>query len=114
SLHRRAFHCPIASNLMDRPKSTIHATAVLNGAKATLIRGPAGSGKSELAWSLVTAGARRLLALARLVPAARAFREARSGRLLVCPPPELPGRIEIRGLAIRRIEFEPIAVVGLV
>jgi HPr kinase/phosphorylase len=99
---------------MDRPNSTIHATAVLTGAKATLIRGPAGSGKSELAWSLVTAAARGLLPLARLVADDRAFVEARSGRLLVRPAPELAGRIEIRGLGIRRIEFEPIAVVGLV
>jgi HPr kinase/phosphorylase len=99
---------------MDRASSTIHATAVLTGAKATLIRGPAGSGKSGLAWSLVTAGARGLLPLARLVADDRAFVEAHSGRLLVRPAPELAGRIEIRGLGIRRIEFEPIAVVGLV
>ena len=99
---------------MDRASSTIHATAVLIGAKATLIRGPAGSGKSGLAWSLVTAGARGLLPLARLVADDRAYVEAHSGRLLVRPAPELAGRIEVRGLGIRRIEFEPIAVVGLV
>src|SRR4029450_5956313 len=99
---------------MDRASSTIHATAVLTGAKATLIRGPAGSGKSGLAWSLVTAGARGLLPLARLVADDPAFCEAHSGRRLVPPAPERAGRIEIRGLGIRRIEFEPIAVVGLV
>ena len=99
---------------MDRANATIHATAVLTGAKATLIRGPAGSGKSGLAWSLVGAGARNLLPLARLVADDRALVEARSDRLLVRPAPELAGQIEIRGLGIRRIEFEPIAVVGLV
>ena len=35
---------------------TIHATAVLAGARAVLIRGPAGSGKSSLAFALIRAG----------------------------------------------------------
>ena len=99
---------------MKPANSTIHATAVLTGAKATLIRGPAGSGKSQLAWSLVTAGAQGLLPLARLVADDRAFMEPLSGRLLVRPAPALAGRIEIRGLGIRRVDFEPVAVVGLV
>ena len=34
---------------------TIHATAVLIGAKAVLIRGPSGAGKSMLAWELIEA-----------------------------------------------------------
>jgi serine kinase of HPr protein (carbohydrate metabolism regulator) len=99
---------------MDPTNSTVHATAVLTGAKATLIRGPAGSGKSRLAWGLVTAGAQGLLPLARLVADDRLFLEIRSGRLLVRPARELAGMIEIRGLGIRRLEFEPAAVVGLV
>ena len=33
--------------------STIHASAVLAGTKAVLIRGPSGSGKSLLAWNLI-------------------------------------------------------------
>ena len=41
-----------------RRNSTIHASAVLVGAKAVLIRGPSGSGKSRLAWNLVTAATR--------------------------------------------------------
>src|SRR4030095_905258 len=45
---------------------------------------------------------------------ARCFVDAISARWLLRPAPELAGRIEIRGLGIRRIEFEPIAVVGLV
>jgi serine kinase of HPr protein (carbohydrate metabolism regulator) len=99
---------------MDRTNSTIHATAVLTGVKATLIRGPAGSGKSRLAWSLVTAGAQGLLPFARLVADDRAFLEIHSGRLLVRPAQEVAGMIEIRGLGIRRVEFDPVAVVGLV
>ena len=36
------------------------------------------------------------------------------GRLLVRPPPALAGLIEVRGLGIRRLPYEPLAVVGLV
>jgi hypothetical protein len=99
---------------MAQADSTIHASAVLVGAKAALIRGPAGSGKSRLAWNLVTASTQGLLPFARLVADDRAFLENRSGRLVVRPPPELVGMIEIHGLGIRRVEFDPIAVVGLV
>lgn len=92
--------------------STIHASAVLVGAKAALIRGPAGSGKSQLVWRIITA--RSVLPFARLVADDRAYVANTAGRLLVRPAPALAGMIEIRGLGIRRIEFESVAVVGLV
>jgi serine kinase of HPr protein (carbohydrate metabolism regulator) len=94
--------------------STIHASAVLVGPKAILIRGPSGSGKSMLAWNLVTTAEQSVLPFARLVADDRAYLESRSGRLLVRPAETLAGMIEIHGLGIRQIEFEPIAVVGLV
>src|SRR5579872_7038770 len=97
---------------------SIHASAVLIGPKAVLIRGPAGSGKSQLAWQLLQgtlqgaqAGA---LPFTRLVADDRAHVEARAGRLLVRPAPALAGLIEIRGLGIRRLHHEPVAAVGLV
>lgn len=94
--------------------TTIHASAVLVGPQAALIRGPAGSGKSTLAWSLVTAAAQGLLTFARLVADDRAYVENHSARLLVRPAEKLAGMIEVHGLGIRRIEFEPLAIVGLV
>lgn len=94
--------------------STIHASAVLVGPHAMLIRGPAGSGKSRLALDLLHAGASGLLPLARLVTDDRAYVEAANGRLLVRPPKQLEGLIEVRGLGIRRLPFEPFAVVGWV
>jgi HPr kinase/phosphorylase len=94
--------------------STIHAAAVLVGPKAVLIRGPAGAGKSRLAWDLIQAAAQGALPFARLVADDRAYVEARSGRLLVWPAPELAGMLEIRGLGIRRLAYEPLAAVGLV
>ena len=94
--------------------STIHASAVLVGATAVLIRGPSGSGKSQLAWDLMQAAQQGPLPFARLVGDDRVFVEARAGRLLVRPAPALAGLIEIRGLGIRRIDFEPVAAVGWV
>jgi HPr kinase/phosphorylase len=94
--------------------NTIHASAVLIGAKAALIRGPAGSGKSRLAFALVQAATQGALPFARLVGDDRVHVEACAGRLLVRPAAALAGLIEIRGLGIRRLIFEPIAAVGLV
>jgi HPr kinase/phosphorylase len=94
--------------------SSIHASAVLIGAKAALIRGPAGSGKSRLAFELIQATAQGALPFARLVGDDRVHIEASAGRLLVRPAAALAGLIEIRGLGIRRLAFEPVAVVGLV
>jgi serine kinase of HPr protein (carbohydrate metabolism regulator) len=90
--------------------NTIHATAVLVGAKAALIRGRAGSGKSHLAWDLLQSA----LPFARLVADDRAYLEAHNGSLLVRPAPELAGLLELRGLGIRHLPHEPLALVGLV
>jgi HPr kinase/phosphorylase len=92
---------------------TIHASAVLISARAVLIRGPAGSGKSRLALSLIDAAAQGLVPFARLVADDRAYVEAAHGRLLVRPAAALAGLIEVRGLGIRRLPFEPLAVAGL-
>jgi len=93
---------------------TIHASAVLVGAKAVLIRGPAGSGKSRLTWDLLQAAAQGALPFARLVADDRVHHEVHAGRLLVRPAPQLAGLIEIHGLGIRKMAFEPVAAVGLV
>ncbi len=93
---------------------TIHASAVLVGPKAVLIRGPSGSGKSRLGGDLLQAAQQGALPFARLVVDDRALVEAQAGRLLVRPPPALAGIVEIHGLGIRQVIFEPVAVVGLV
>ena len=94
--------------------TTIHASAVLVGARAVLIRGPSGCGKSRLALALLQAADAGRLAFARLVADDRAEVEARHGRLLVRPTDRLAGLLELRGLGIRRLPYEPVAVVGLV
>ena len=93
---------------------TVHASAVLVGARAILIRGPSASGKSRLAWELIEAARGGAVAFARLVGDARLNLQAAGGRLLVRPNDALAGLIELRGVGILRRDHEPCAVVGLV
>jgi HPr kinase/phosphorylase len=94
--------------------STIHASAVLVGARAVLIRGPSGAGKSRLALELIDAARDGRLRFARLVGDDRVHLENANGRLLVRPAQSLAGLIELRGVGILRRDYEPCAVVGLV
>ena len=86
--------------------ASVHASAVLVKNRAVLIRGPAGAGKSHLAFDLILAGR------AGQIP--KAVLQASQGQLIVRPARELAGLIEIRGLGIRRCDFAEQAVVGLV
>jgi HPr kinase/phosphorylase len=91
-----------------------HATAVLVGARAVLIRGPAGSGKSRLAWSLLKAAEAGKILFARLVADDRVALSAVNGRLVAAAPAQIAGMIELRGSGIKRVPYEPFAVVGLI
>ena len=93
---------------------TIHACAILVGAGALLIRGPAGAGKSRLALELIQAGASGRLAFVRLIADDRVHVAAAHGRLIAQAPANLAGLLEIRGIGIRRVPCEPMAVVRLV
>jgi serine kinase of HPr protein (carbohydrate metabolism regulator) len=93
---------------------SIHASCVLVGPGAVLIRGPSGSGKSRLALLLLQAAESGVLKFARLVADDRTIVEVHHGRLLARPPQELAGLLEIRGTGIVRVPFEPLAVVDLV
>ena len=96
------------------PPATIHASAVLAGAQAILIRGPAGSGKSRLALNLIQSASNGKLIFARLVADDRVHIEAAHDRLIARPPAALAGLLEVRGLGIQRLPYEPMAVVSLV
>jgi HPr kinase/phosphorylase len=93
---------------------SVHASAVLAGARAVLIRGAAGAGKSRLALALIGAAQTGLLRFGLLVGDDRVHLEAWHGRLLVRPTAALAGLIEVRGIGIRRLDHEPLAIVGLV
>jgi HPr kinase/phosphorylase len=94
--------------------ASVHASAVLVGDRAVLIRGPSGSGKSRLAFDLILAGRAGQIPPAVLIGDDRVHLEAAQGRLVVRPARELAGLIEIRGLGIRRCDFAAQAEVGLV
>src|SRR3954447_23967108 len=96
------------------PLPTVHACAVLVGARAVLIQGPSGCGKSQLALGLIEAAQTGILPFARLVADDRAEVEAAHGRLLVRPPPALAGLIEVGEVGIRQTAYERVAIAGLI
>src|SRR3954468_17074848 len=96
------------------PTGTVHASAVLVGNRAVLIRGPSGSGKSRLAFELILAGRSGQLPPAVLVGDDRVHLDTLAGELWVRPAAGLAGLLEIRGLGIRRCDFVPEAVVAVV
>jgi serine kinase of HPr protein (carbohydrate metabolism regulator) len=100
--------------MTDAASASVHASAVLVGDRAVLIRGPSGAGKSRLVFDLILAGRAGQIAPAMLVGDDRIHLEASRDQLVVRPAPELAGLIEIRGLGIRRCDFAREAIVGLV
>jgi HPr kinase/phosphorylase len=85
----------------------MHATCVEIERHAVLLRGPSGSGKSDLALRLIDAGA-------RLVADDQVELEARNGRLWARAPAALAGRMEVRGVGIRRLAFHDRSAVALI
>ncbi len=75
----------------------IHATALRIGDSGVLIRGPSGSGKSDLAMRLIDGGA-------LLVADDRCHIQLVENTLVASCPPEISGLIEVRGLGILRLE----------
>ncbi len=71
----------------------IHATAVFVAGRGVLLRGAPGSGKSDLALRLIDAGARLI---------ADDYTQLRraGGAVIMSAPPEILGRMEVRGLGI--------------
>ena len=94
--------------------ASVHASAVLVGDRAALIRGPSGAGKSRLAFDLILAGRAGQLPPAVLVGDDRVHLDTVAGQLWVRPAQELAGLIEVRGLGVRRLDFAIKAIVGIV
>lgn len=98
---------------MSESYATHHATAILWGARAVLLRGASGAGKSRLALELL-AEARRLSIHAALIGDDRLVLEEASGRLIARAVPALDGLVEARGLGLLSLPHEAAGVVGLV
>ena len=101
----------------------LHATCVAFGSLGVLIRGPSGSGKSDLALRLISH------AIALPSAAARGGRESRTarlvaddqvivwphdGRLMARAPATLLGKLEVRGLGIVEVATVPEIALALV
>jgi HPr kinase/phosphorylase len=93
---------------------SVHASAVLVGDRAVLIRGPSGAGKSRLAFDLILAGRAGQIPTCVLIGDDRVHLEAGGGLLRVRPARQLAGLIEIRGLGIFSCDFSPEGILGLV
>lgn len=86
---------------------TVHAACVRLGAVGVLLRGPSGSGKSDLALRLIDHGA-------ELVADDRVTLERRPTGVIARPPAALRGVIELRGLGLFRLPFADEALLALV
>jgi HPr kinase/phosphorylase len=79
----------------------VHATAVAVAGQAVLIRGPSGSGKSDLALRCLAAAPSPLLPVpAELVADDQVRIERIGARLRASAPPAIRDRLEVRGIGI--------------
>lgn len=93
-------------------EQAIHASAVLFGERAVILRGPPGSGKSRLALALIARATPSRPAL--LVGDDRIIVRAAGGRLVVRGHPAIAGHIELRGAGIISVPWTARAVAGLI
>jgi serine kinase of HPr protein (carbohydrate metabolism regulator) len=85
---------------------TLHASCVVKNGKAILIAGRSGTGKSDLALRLIDRGA-------ELVSDDYTIVRRIGGRLVAAAPPNIAGKIEVRGLGILAFDSVPEAPVCL-
>ena len=85
----------------------VHGTCVELEGVACLLRGPPGSGKSDLALRLFDHGA-------RLVADDQVVLKHAGDRVIASAPPDFSGAIEVRGIGVVRLEGTAEAPLGLV
>ena len=100
--------------MTSKDNASIHASAVLVGDRAVLIRGPSGSGKSQLAFALILSGRAGQIPATTLIGDDRLALSVNDGMVYARGVPELAGMIEIYGLGIRKCEFARGGAIGLV
>jgi serine kinase of HPr protein (carbohydrate metabolism regulator) len=77
---------------------TVHASSVASDGRAVLITGPSGSGKSDLALRLLDRGF-------TLVSDDRTIVRKGGDRLFASAPPNVAGKLEIRGIGIVEMQM---------
>jgi HPr kinase/phosphorylase len=85
----------------------VHGTSVAIGGDGVLLRGPSGSGKSDLALRLIDAGA-------RLVSDDQTELRRDGDAVIMQAPQTIAGRIEVRGVGILRVLMVSRAPLSLV
>lgn len=85
----------------------VHATAVAIDGRVVLLRGPSGSGKSDLALRLIDAGA-------MLVADDYSQLQRTNDAILVRAPGSISGLLEVRGIGILKVPALPDAPLALI
>lgn len=85
----------------------VHGTCVALDGIGVLLRGPSGSGKSDLALRLIDGGA-------ALIADDQTRLEVGDGRLIASAPEPIGGRLEVRGLGLVPVASVAAAPLGLV
>ena len=86
---------------------TVHASTVATDGRAVLIMGPSGSGKSDLTLRLLDRGF-------VLVSDDQTVVKRDGDRLVASPPPNIAGKLEIRGIGIVEMDAltdQPVALI---
>lgn len=99
---------------MKQARELVHGTCVALGRRGVLLRGGAGSGKSDLALRFMALPGEGSLAPG-LVADDQVYVSANpDGTLTASAPPTIAGKIEVRGLGIMPVPFLPEAELVLV
>ena len=99
---------------MKQARELVHGTCVALGRRGVLLRGGAGSGKSDLALRFMALPGEGALAPG-LVADDQVYVSANpDGTLTASAPPTIAGKIEVRGLGIMQVPFLPDAELVLV
>jgi HPr kinase/phosphorylase len=89
------------------PIQTVHATALVIEKKGVLLRGPSGSGKSDLALRLIDDGA-------VLISDDRTALIQRDGNVVAQCPASIAGKLEVRGVGILDVPYIEEAALSMI
>lgn len=96
-------------------QTLLHGTAIAIGGHAALIRGPSGSGKSDLALRCLALPAGTLVpAPPILISDDQVFAQRDRSIIRLTPPPAIAGKIEVRAIGIVEVEFAPSAALAVI